>query len=69
MTATTVPEWAAVADHEVLGHLPRVAAIAERIESGSRERVAELRERGVTWTRIGQALGMTRQSALARFAR
>jgi ATP-dependent Clp protease ATP-binding subunit ClpX len=30
--------------------------------------VAELRGRGVTWARIGEALGMTRQSAWERFS-
>jgi ATP-dependent Clp protease ATP-binding subunit ClpX len=30
--------------------------------------VRMLRERGVTWARIGEALGMTRQSAWERFS-
>ncbi|MFF5262568.1 hypothetical protein ACFY4C_26835 [Actinomadura viridis] len=30
--------------------------------------VRELRRRGVTWARIGQALGITRQSAWERFS-
>lgn len=30
--------------------------------------VAKARTRGITWTRIGAALGMTRQSAWERFS-
>lgn len=30
--------------------------------------VRNLRERGVTWTRIGEALGMTRQSAWEKYS-
>ncbi|GGP55339.1 ClpX C4-type zinc finger protein [Saccharothrix coeruleofusca] len=67
--AATVPEWAGMTDDELLDHLPRIAATAERVENGLRERVAELCGRGVTWTRIGEALGTTRQSAWERFAR
>ncbi|MFD1146167.1 ClpX C4-type zinc finger protein [Saccharothrix hoggarensis] len=64
----TVPEWSAMSDDELLGHLPRIAATAAQVETGLRDRVAELRDRGVTWARIGAALGMSRQSAWERFA-
>ncbi|MEV0678529.1 ClpX C4-type zinc finger protein [Actinosynnema sp. NPDC050436] len=64
-----VPEWSVMTDEQLLAHLPRIAATSSRIEVGLRERVAELRSRGVTWADIGTALGMTRQSAWERFAR
>ena len=32
------------------------------------DRVQRLRGRGVTWARIGESLGMTRQSAWERFS-
>ncbi|WP_308258401.1 ClpX C4-type zinc finger protein [Saccharothrix obliqua] len=63
-----VPEWSVMSDDELLGQLPRIAANADRIETGLRERVAELRARGVTWARVGDALSMTRQSAWQRFS-
>ncbi|MBB5959765.1 hypothetical protein FHS29_006386 [Saccharothrix tamanrassetensis] len=63
-----VPEWSVMSDEELLGQLPRIAANADRIEVGLRDRVAELRTRGVTWARVGEALGMTRQSAWERFS-
>jgi hypothetical protein len=62
-----VPEWADLADDELLAGLPRIAATSAQVEAGLRERVLDLRERGVTWVRIGDALGMTRQSAWERF--
>ena len=62
-----VPEWAGLTDEELLAGLPRIAATSAQVEAGLRERVLDLRERGVTWVRIGDALGMTRQSAWERF--
>lgn len=64
----TVPEWAEMTDEALLGALPGVAATTANIEAGLQDRVSELRQRGVSWARIGAALGMTRQSAWERFA-
>ncbi|WP_344744255.1 hypothetical protein [Streptosporangium vulgare] len=55
-------------DGEMLGHIPRVAAHIEQAEADLRSWVQELRRRGVTWARIGEALGITRQSAWERFS-
>jgi hypothetical protein len=63
-----VPEWSSLSDDEMLAHIPRIAATADRVEDGLRSWVGELRDRGVTWARIGDALGMTRQSAWGRFS-
>jgi hypothetical protein len=52
----------------MLDHVPRIAAVADQVDANLRSWVAELRRRGVTWTRIGQALGITRQSAWERFS-
>jgi hypothetical protein len=46
-----------------------IAASAANIEAGLRDRVHELRDRGMSWARIGAASGMTRQSAWERFTR
>ncbi|NYI04614.1 hypothetical protein FHU37_001557 [Allostreptomyces psammosilenae] len=67
-TAPSDPVWASLADAEMLDHLPRVAAHIEQAEAELRSWVLELRRRGVTWTRIGEALGITRQSAWERFS-
>lgn len=55
-------------DEQILAQLPRIAATGAQIEGSLRERVLLLRERKVTWARIGDALGMARQSAWERFS-
>jgi hypothetical protein len=55
-------------DEEMLGHIPRVAAHIDQAEADLRSWVQELRRRGVTWTKIGEGLGITRQSAWERFS-
>src|SRR5262249_23348901 len=64
----TIPEWAEMTDEALLSALPRIAATTANIEAGLRDRVLELRQRRVSWARIGTALGMTRQSVWERFA-
>ena len=59
--------WHAMTDDEILEHLPRVAAAGAQVEASLRQWVERARERDLTWTRIGAALGMTRQSAWERF--
>jgi hypothetical protein len=60
--------WQSLTDEEMLSHIPRVAAHIDQAESDLRSWVRELRRRGVTWMRIGEALGITRQSAWERFS-
>jgi hypothetical protein len=55
-------------DEQMLEHIPRIAAVEDQVEQSLREWVGRLRERGVTWERIGAALSMTRQSAWGRFS-
>nr|WP_037609950.1 ClpX C4-type zinc finger protein [Streptacidiphilus rugosus] len=62
------PVWGAMSDEEMLGHIPRVASHIDQAEADLRSWVQELRRRGVTWIRIGEALGITRQSAWERFS-
>jgi hypothetical protein len=64
----SLPEWASLSDDELLQRIPFIAASAANIEAGLRDRVTELRDRGISWARIGAALGMTRQSAWERFS-
>ena len=63
-----LPEWGALSDEQMLEHVPRIAATSSQVEKSLHDWVGELRARGVTWTRIGGALGMTRQSAWERFS-
>jgi len=55
-------------DEQILDRLPRVAAVGAQTETSLQQLVATLRERRVTWARIGAALGITRQSAWERFS-
>ena len=57
-----------LSDDELLQHLPRVSAAAAQVEQQLTEWVRKARGRGITWTRIGESLGMTRQSAWERFS-
>jgi hypothetical protein len=62
-----LPVWGSLTDEQMLDHVPRIAAVAAQVETNLRFWVQELRRRGVTWARIGEALGITRQSAWERF--
>ncbi|WP_232022177.1 hypothetical protein [Mycobacterium basiliense] len=55
-------------DQQMLSHIPRIAVVSKQVETDLRSWVQELRRREVTWSRIGEALGMTRQSAWERFS-
>jgi ClpX C4-type zinc finger protein len=57
-----------LSDEEVLAHLPSIAALSAQVEQQLTGWVRMARKRGLTWTRIGEALGMTRQSAWERFS-
>jgi len=63
-----LPDWAGMSDEDLLAHLPRVAQVGEQVETSLRQWVLRARERGITWSRIGDALQMTRQSAWGRFS-
>jgi hypothetical protein len=53
---------------DVLENLPRVAATAALVEETLTSWVRRARALGATWAKIGEALGMTRQSAWERFS-
>lgn len=53
---------------DVLWNLPRIAAAAVQVEQYLTGWVRKARTLGATWARIGEALGMTRQSAWERFS-
>ncbi len=57
-----------ISDDELLALLPRVAATGAQVDRRLTLAVRQARLRGITWTRIGGALGVTRQSAWERFS-
>ncbi|MFC9255886.1 ClpX C4-type zinc finger protein [Amycolatopsis thailandensis] len=62
------PVWEGVDDAALLAHLPRIEAIRHLVDDDLRSWVGEARRRGISWDRVGEALGMRRQSAWERFA-
>ena len=53
---------------EALDLLPKMAAAGTQVEANLTALVRRARELGATWAKIGEALGMTRQSAWERFS-
>ncbi|MEU8380904.1 ClpX C4-type zinc finger protein [Streptosporangium sp. NPDC048865] len=68
LTATEIPGPDDMTDDDILEFLPRIASMGVQVDAGLRVWVGRLRDRGVAWSRIGAALGMTRQSAWERFS-
>jgi hypothetical protein len=67
--ATPLPVWEeSMTDEQILDVLPRIAAVGVQTEVSLQRLVTILRERRVTWARIGSALQITRQSAWERFS-
>ncbi len=62
------PSLDALSDDELVADMARIAASRDQVEEAVMERVQRLRRRGVTWARIGEALGISRQSAWERFS-
>ncbi|HEY6296452.1 MAG TPA: ClpX C4-type zinc finger protein [Streptosporangiaceae bacterium] len=66
---TQLPAWEeTMTDEQILDLLPRIAAVGAQTEASLQRLVTILRERRVTWARIGAALAITRQSAWERFS-
>ena len=55
-------------DEELLADVVRLDKSRGQVEAAVRDRVLRLRSRSVTWARIGEALGISRQSAWERFS-
>lgn len=59
--------WSSLSDAELLSSLVPAGTLVRALDASVREQVAALRDRGVSWARIGEALGVTRQAAHQRF--
>lgn len=62
------PGWETLSDDALLEALRPAAVAMENVEQTLKQHVSQLRGRGMTWTRIGEALGVTRQAAWERFS-
>jgi hypothetical protein len=60
--------WIDRPDDELLKSLARVQVVVSQVDAAVHDRVDILRGRGVSWTRIGEALGVSKQAAWERFS-
>jgi hypothetical protein len=55
-------------DGDLLASLARNQAVVQQVDAAVHDHVAILRTRGISWTRIGEALGVSKQAAWERFS-
>ncbi len=60
--------WDSLSDEALLQEMVKAHAAHHNVDRAVRRHVQALRDRGMSWARIGDALGMTRQSAWERFS-
>ena len=60
--------WHEQPDDEMLASLARIQAAVSQADAAVHDHVAVLRGRGISWTRIGAALGVSKQAAWERFS-
>jgi ClpX C4-type zinc finger len=60
--------WGSLTDEEFLATLPAAAAAVDIAAEKLQEHVEMIRRRGISWERIGIAMGVSRQAAWERFS-
>jgi hypothetical protein len=60
--------WNSLTDRQLLGALPPSEATVEAVRCVLTTQVGILRSRGVSWEKIGRALGVSRQAVWERFS-
>jgi hypothetical protein len=60
--------WDSLSDRQLLHSLRPATAAVQAVDDVLHEQVGILREREVSWERIGKALGVSRQAAWERFS-
>jgi hypothetical protein len=63
-----VVAWSDRPDDELLGSLAKVQTVVTQVDAALHDYVDILRSRGISWTRIGEALGVSKQAAWERFS-
>jgi ATP-dependent protease Clp ATPase subunit len=67
-TPSTFAGWDGMTDEQLLGALRPCEATVEATRSVLQQQIETLRQRGVSWAAIGNALGISRQAAWERFS-
>ena len=60
--------WNEQPDDQMLASLARTQAAVAQADTAVHDHVAVLRDRGISWMRIGEALGVSKQAAWERFS-
>jgi hypothetical protein len=60
--------WNEQPDDELLASLARTQAVVAQADAAVHDHASVLRGRGISWTRIGEALGVSKQAAWERFS-
>jgi hypothetical protein len=55
-------------DDELLANLGKMQLMVSQVDSAVHDHVDLLRSHGISWTRIGEALGVSKQAAWERFS-
>ena len=66
--ASEFGSWSEQPDEELLASLARIQAVVSQTDAAVHDHVGILRDRGISWTRIGEALGVSKQAAWERFS-
>jgi hypothetical protein len=66
--APRVGGWDEQPDDALLANLGRLQAVVSQVHAALHNHVDMLRDRGVSWTRVGEALGVSKQAAWERFS-
>jgi hypothetical protein len=61
-------DWTKMTDAQLLAALKPAEATLDAVRSVLRAQIDALRKRGVSWSEIGTALGVSRQAAWERFS-
>jgi ClpX C4-type zinc finger len=67
-SAPRVRGWDEQPDDALLANLGRLQAVVSQVDAALHNHVDMLRARGVSWTRVGEALGVSKQAAWERFS-
>ena len=61
-------DWTALSDAQLLATLKPAEATLDAVRSVLQAQIDALRKRGVSWSQIGDALGVSRQAVWERFS-
>jgi hypothetical protein len=68
LPAMSTPPWEHMTDAELLATLPLIMKAAEQNAAFAQEWVDMLRDRKISWSEVGKALGVSRQAVWERYA-